>query len=107
MIDPAASYGDTRSVLINSESVKTELAARPKGPARYRTWIFLSLLVSSLIWLNGPGLRLLAPRIASHFLAKSGLHGNFKVEGSLTGGISISELQFESDREIASLSING
>ena len=106
MIDPAASYGDTRSVLINSESVKTELAARPKGPARYRTWIFLSLLVSSLIWLNGPGLRLLAPRIASHFLAKSGLHGNFKVEGSLTGGISISELQFESDREIASLSIN-
>ena len=58
------------------------------------------------VWLNGPGLRFIAPRVASRFLEKAGLRGNFTVGGSLTGGLSISDLKIEGDKEIASLTID-
>ncbi len=65
----------------------------------------LVLLVLGIVWLNGPGLRFFAPRAATHFLEKAGLRGNFKVSGSLTGGLSISDLKIEGDKELASLTI--
>ncbi len=72
---------------------------------KYRRWIFIAALVLGLLWLNGPGIRWIAPRAAVHFLEKSGLRGNFKVSGSLTGGLSFSDLKIEGDKELASLTI--
>ena len=66
----------------------------------------LGVLVLGLIWLNGPGLRLIAPRIAIRYLEKAGVRGNFKIEGSLTGGLSFSDLKIEGDKELAGLTID-
>ena len=64
------------------------------------------VLVLGLVWLNGPGLRLIAPRVALRYLEKAGVRGNFKIEGSLTGGLSFSDLKLEGDKELASLTID-
>ncbi|GAA5116265.1 translocation/assembly module TamB domain-containing protein [Luteolibacter yonseiensis] len=73
---------------------------------KYRLLILLGLLLLGLVWLNGPGLRLITPRVAVHFLEKAGLRGNFTVGGNLTGGLSFSDLHIEGDKELASLSID-
>ncbi len=55
---------------------------------KWKRWVFgglLLLVVGGLLWLNGPGIRWLAPKVAESFLEKSGLKGSFEVEGSLTG----------------------
>lgn len=67
--------------------------------------IVLVLLILGLVWLNGPGLRFFAPRIATHFLEKSGLRGNFKLSGNLVGGLSLQDLKIESDKGLAKLVI--
>ena len=66
----------------------------------------LAVLVLGLIWLNGPGLRWLAPRVARHYLENLGLRGDFKIEGNLTGGLSLSDLRIESDSTLATLTID-
>lgn len=73
---------------------------------KYRLPIILGILVLGLVWLNGPGLRLIAPRAAVHFLEKAGLRGNFSIKGNLIGGLTFSDLHIEGDRELASLSID-
>ncbi len=78
----------------------------PARRRKYRRWVLLGLLVLGLIWLNGPGLRWIAPRVVAHFLEKAGLRGEFKVEGNLTGGLSISALRIDGDQELASLTID-
>ena len=78
----------------------------PQRRRKYRRWLVLGLLVLGVVWLNGPGLRFIAPRVATRFLEKAGLRGNFKVGGSLTGGLSISDLKIEGDKELASLTID-
>ena len=57
-------------------------------------------------WLNGPGLRFIVPRAAKHFLEKAGLEGDFKVGGSLTGGLSFSDLTIEGDGALAKVTID-
>ncbi|RYD37059.1 MAG: hypothetical protein EOP87_04280, partial [Verrucomicrobiaceae bacterium] len=49
-------------------------------------------LVALLFWLNGPGIRWLGPKVARHFMEKAGMTGDFRLEGSVTGGISISDV---------------
>ena len=105
MIDPAAGSGETGSVLSDYETAGEQPAGRRKGRRKSRRWLFAAVLVLGLAWLNGPGLRLIVPRVAVHFLEKAGLRGDFKVEGSLTGGFSISDLRLEGDKDLASLSI--
>ncbi len=106
MVDPVADCGETGGVLSDVETTVRKTGARPKRRWKYRRWFFVAALLLGLLWLNGPGLRLIAPRAAVHFLKKAGLRGNFKVGGSLTGGLSISDLKIEGDRELASLSID-
>jgi hypothetical protein len=85
----------------------------PPKPRRRRRWrllrrVLLALLVllaAGLFWLNGPGLRWLGPKIASHYLQKAGVHGRFTLEGSLTGGISVRDLHLEGYQSLASLSL--
>lgn len=84
---------------------------RPKRRGKLRRWLMVLLvlfllLVAAVLWLNGPGLRFIAPRAAVHFLQKAGLRGNFSVGGSITGGLSLSDLHIEGDKELASLTID-
>ena len=64
------------------------------------------MLVLGLVWLNGPGLRWLAPRVARHYLENLGLRGDFKIEGNLIGGLSFADLRIESDSTLATLTID-
>ncbi|MBK1881331.1 translocation/assembly module TamB domain-containing protein [Luteolibacter pohnpeiensis] len=67
--------------------------------------IFVLVLIGLLIWLNGPGLRWLGPKIAAHFLEKAEIHGGFRLEGSVTGGLSVADLKLESDGSLKKLTI--
>jgi len=79
---------------------------RPQRRRRYRRWLVLAVSLLCLVWLNGPGLRLLAPRVALHFIEKFGLRGSFNLQGSLSGGFTIADLKLEGDQELASLTID-
>lgn len=68
--------------------------------------MLLALLLMGGVWLNGPGLRWIAPQIAAHYLEKSGLRGSFKLSGSLTGGLSVSALHLSGDRGLAGLTVD-
>ncbi|HEX7262447.1 MAG TPA: hypothetical protein VF258_11635, partial [Luteolibacter sp.] len=81
-------------------------ATPPRRRRRFRRWIIFCLILAvGLVWLNGPGMRLIAPYVAVRYLEKAGLRGNFKVAGSLTGGLSFSDLRIEGDKELANLTI--
>jgi hypothetical protein len=88
--------------LPNKKASDEQHAARPRR--RYRRWVVLAGLIAIPVWLNGPGLRWLAPKVAGHFLEKSGMRGNFTLEGSLTGGFSIADFHLASDQALAGIS---
>lgn len=46
-------------------------------------------------WLNGPGLRWLAPQVAAHFAGKAGVAVAFEVRGTLLGGLEIHGVDVE------------
>lgn len=79
--------------------------AEKRRRRKWRRWLFIALIVGGLLWLNGPGLRWLAPQVADHFLGKAGFRGGFSLEGSLTGGISVKDLHLQSGKALASLRI--
>ena len=58
-----------------------------------RVWRVLLVLtlafVAFLVWLNGPGMRWLLPKIAAHFLQKKGMVVSFEAQGHLLGGLSL------------------
>ena len=49
-------------------------------------------LIAAVFWLNGPGIRWLGPMVAGHFMEKAGMTGGFRLEGSITGGLSIADV---------------
>jgi len=77
----------------------SEIEKKVKRPRRRRWWrvllILILLFAVFLVWLNGPGIRWLGPKVAGHFMEKAGLTGSFQLEGSLTGGISIADVDIE------------
>lgn len=81
--------------------------AKPAARARrkWKRWAVLAILAGGLFWLNGPGLRWLAPKAADHFLPKAGFRGSFALEGSLTGGLTVKDLKLESDKALALLTV--
>ncbi len=108
-IDPTPSCGETLPKL---SETKPE-PADPVTPAKKRRaigrWIaggLLLFLLALVVWLNGPGLRYLAPRVAFHYLEGLGFTGDFRVEGNLTGGISIVDLRMESGEALALLTVD-
>ncbi|MDF1861863.1 MAG: translocation/assembly module TamB domain-containing protein [Verrucomicrobiales bacterium] len=69
----------------------------PKRRRFRRRWIFVSLLVlflSALLFLFGPGFRLIAPIAAAKAAASQGLKGSFEIDGNLWSGFSIRNLSY-------------
>jgi len=83
------------AVLPEAQEVPPKVAKRPKRRWLYAVGIFFALIVIAVLWLSGPGLRLLAPKAASHFLEKVGMTSDFQVKGNLTGGLTIENLKLE------------
>lgn len=79
----------------------------PPKPRRrkWRRWLFLAVAGGGLLWLDGPGLRWIAPKVADHFLQRAGFRGGFVLEGSFTRGITVKDLHLESDKALAKLLI--
>ena len=112
MIDPEGTGCDIGVDLQDNESAThDESRPRPRGRRKWLRRLALALLVllavfaGGLVWLNGPGLRWLAPKVAAGFLEKAGMRGNFVLEGSLTGGISVKDLQLASDKALERLAV--
>jgi hypothetical protein len=85
-----------RLILAEPEEESEIPAKRPKRRRWLRVLAALGIIgILLLVWLNGPGLRWLAPKVAAHFLPQAGLTGDFKLEGSVTGGLSIRDLHLE------------
>lgn len=61
------------------------------------------LLLAGGWWLNGPGLRWIGSKVLRDTLAKSGLTGDFRIEGSLTGGISLHDVRLHGTGSIQQL----
>lgn len=78
----------------------------PTERRRRWPWLLILLLAALGWWLNGPGLRWLAPALASRLLADSGLRAEFALDGNLVGGISIRDLRVTTDGTLARLSID-
>ncbi len=103
-IDPTDTCGEVPCALLDLENNSAD-TPRPRRRRKYLRWTALTVFILALVWLDGPGLRLIAPSVVLHFLEKAGLRGDFKVEGSLTGGFSFSDLRIEGDKDLASLTI--
>lgn len=78
-------------------STDTETSSHPV-PRKRRKWlrrvgILLLFFVLFLVWLNGPGVRWLLPQIAAHYLDKKSMAIEMKVRGSVTGGLTLHEIQ--------------
>ena len=67
--------------------------------------IGLVLLFGFLAWLNGPGIRLLGPKLAKHFIEDGMLGENLRIEGTLLGGLDVYDLELSTDGAIERLAI--
>ena len=94
------------SVLPDLEKADLPPSAKPKRRRKLWRWIIPGLVLAGLFWLNGPGLRSIAPRVAARYLEKAGLRGDFKIKGSLIGGLSFADLTIEGDGALARLTID-
>lgn len=63
------------------------------------------MLLGGLLWLNGPGLRWLAPKVAAHYVELAGAHIKFTLTGTLTGGLTVQDLHLEGYQSLGSLSV--
>ncbi|MEO0017726.1 MAG: hypothetical protein RLZZ522_1009, partial [Verrucomicrobiota bacterium] len=107
MIDPAARSGDITGEL-QSPQAATDTAAKrcPQGRRKYRRWLAaLAVLLGGAAWLNGPGLRWLAPLVAAHYVERAGAHIKFTLVGSLTGGLTVQDLHLEGYQSLANLTV--
>lgn len=82
----------------NTEGKNVETKKR----RRWLGWLWrvsvvcLLLLLVLLVWLNGPGIRWLGPKIAGHFIENAGMEGGLKVGGTLLGGLDVYDLDISS-----------
>lgn len=72
---------------------------------RWLLFLPVGVLLGAL-WLNGPGLRFLAPRIVDRYMKEAGIDGEFKVEGRLSSGLAFSDLRIGGDGVLASLTVD-
>jgi len=66
----------------------------------------LVVLAGMGIWLNGPGIRWLGPKVAKHYLEKANFEGDFRIGGTVLGGIDIYDLDLRSEGSVERLVID-
>lgn len=66
-----------------------------RAKRRFGRWLFgfFVFLGAFLWWLNGPGLRMLAPRLGAHFADKAGVEVVFELRGTLWGGVTLHDVE--------------
>lgn len=85
----------SRCKLPDSETISADPIKRPKRRLRaFLRWAW-ALPLLFLLWLDGPGVRFLAPRVAGYYLGKAGYQGEFEVVGRLTGGLMVRDLKIK------------
>jgi len=102
-VDPGRGCGEFACALPELET--TELQSTPRPRRKFRRWLLLAGLLGGLVWMNGPGLRWLTPQIGAHFLGKTGLYADFTVEGSISGGLSFTDIHLRSDGALGELTV--
>jgi hypothetical protein len=87
----------------NTVGVKGQARRRRRWP---KVLVGLALvLVAAALWLNGPGIRWLGPKVAAHFISKAGLHGGLALEGSVVGGLVIRDVRLAGDGVLGKLTV--
>ena len=76
-----------------------------KDPPRRRRWpwvilFFLALLIGGLLWLNGPGARLLIEKALPAQLQKFGLSGHYEISGNLSSGLTLENVDLTGDQMV-------
>ena len=105
-IDRSVNSADSAAVLPESNTALGKFPTGRRRGRKRRIWIALGMLLLGLFWLDGPGFRWIAPRVATHFPGAAGLHGGFGVEGRLSRGFALSKLRFAPDLGRVSLDID-
>ena len=65
----------------------------------------LLTLIVGLLWLDGPGLRWLLPLAAQPILRSAGFQGGLRIEGSLSGGLAVADLNLRGTGTLVALTI--
>ncbi len=104
-IDPTAKRGEIHAALQEPKAIADTPTPCPRRHRKWKRWVMFAALVAGLIWLNGPGLRWLGPKVAGHFFAKAGLRSSFALEGTFTGGLTIRNLTVETDKTLTRLTV--
>ena len=80
---------------------------RPRGCRPSRRWLaaLAVVLLGGAAWLNGPGLRWLAPKVAAHYVGQAGAQIKFTLTGTLSGGVAVHDLHLEGYQSLASLTV--
>lgn len=69
--------------------------------------LFLGVLLVFLTWLNGPGYRWLAPKVAVHYLGEENVGDGLRFGGTLLGGVDVYDLDIKTDGALERLVIDG
>lgn len=96
---------EIRDVLQEPEAIIDDAIQSPRGRRKWKRWVVLVALSAGLVWLNGPGIRWLGPKIAGHYLSQSGFKSSFALEGSLLSGLIVRDLILESDDAMLRLTL--
>ncbi len=64
------------------------------------------VLFGVAIWLNGPGVRWLGPKVVTRYLEKAGFEVDLKISGTLFGGLDFSDVELRNDGLVAKLKID-
>jgi hypothetical protein len=85
---------------VTEEATETKQQLKKRGGCLMRlgrlALLGLVLLAGLLLWLNGPGMRWLGPKVARHYMEKAGFEGSLKLGGTLLGGIEVYDLNLKS-----------
>jgi hypothetical protein len=81
---------------------KTPAKPRPRR-GRRRWLVLLLLLLAGAWWLNGPGVRWIGGIALHNALENAGLTGDFRIGGSITGGLSLHDVRLHGTGAIQQL----
>ncbi|MGJ8643224.1 MAG: translocation/assembly module TamB domain-containing protein [Luteolibacter sp.] len=68
--------------------------------------VFLGVLLVFLTWLNGPGYRWLAPKVAVHYLGEENVDNGLSFGGTLLGGVEVYNLDIKTEGALERLVID-